>query len=323
MILETKYLGLKLRSPIIVASSGLTDNIDNIIKISELGAGAVVLKSLFEEQIISNIHNKHYHENENFHKSLEFTENIDSDKVMDNYISLISQAKKQTNIPIISSINCVSSDVWYYFASKLEDAGSDALELNINIPMMADYSSLDTLLNDYFHVIENVVNNVGIPVSVKLLPYFPNYKLLINTFKDIGVSGIVLFNKAFSPDIDLKEMKIVLNSKLSSSAEISNTLRWVALLSGKTNIDISAATGIHNYEDIVKVILFGASSVQICSSLYINGLEYIKSINENLVEWLKSKNYTQLSDIKGALVKALNYSDDFERIQYMVRDNYK
>ena len=140
MLLETEYLGLKLQSPLVVASSGLTDNIGNIVKIEELGAGAVVLKSLFEEQIISNIHDKHYHENSNFHKSLQFSENLNSDNILDNYISLIIQAKKETKIPIISSINCISSEVWYYFASKLEDAGSDAIELNINIPLIADYN---------------------------------------------------------------------------------------------------------------------------------------------------------------------------------------
>lgn len=323
MVLQSEYLGFKLKSPVVVASSGLTDNIDNIIKISEYGAGAVVLKSLFEEQIITNIHDKHYHEKKSFHNSLEFSEKIDSDKVLDSYITLINEAKKQTDIPIISSINCVSSEVWYYFASKLEDAGTDALELNINLPLMADYNSLDTVLNDYFHIIENVVNNVGIPVTIKLLPYFPNYKMLINTFQEIGVKGIVLFNRSFAPDVDLNNLKIDFNTKYSTSSEFTNTLRWVALLAGKSKLDISAATGIHGYEEILKVILLGASSTQICSSLYNNGLEYVKKINDDLSTWLKSKNFNNLESIKGSLTKDFDYSEDYERIQYMVRDNYK
>ncbi len=323
MSLEIEYLGFKLRSPIIVASSGLTDNVDNIIKMNENGAGAVVLKSLFEEQIISNIHDKHYHSNQNFHNSLEFSEKIDTDKVLDSYISLISRAKKETNIPIIASINCVSSEVWYYFASKLEDAGSDALELNINIPLMADYNSLDKMINDFFHIIENVVNNVGIPVSVKLSPYFPNYKLLINTLQDIGVRSVVLFNRNFTPDIDLDNLKILPNSMLSSSSELYNTLRWVALLSNKSKIEICAATGIHNYEDILKVILFGANSVQICSTLYLNGIEQIGKLNEELRNWLEIKNYSNISDIRGAITRDIEYTEDYERIQYMLRDNYR
>lgn len=323
MLLETNYLGLKLSSPLVVASSGLTDNIENIFKLHELGAGAVVLKSLFEEQIISNINDMHYHKNQNFHNSLEFTEKIDNDIILDSYINLINESKKIKNLPIIASINCVSSEVWYYFASKLEDAGCDALELNINLPLLADYTSFDKLMNDYFHIIENVVNNVGIPVSIKLLPYFSNYRLLINTFRDIGVRGIVLFNRSYAPDIDLNDLKVLTSNKLSSSEEIFNTLRWTALLSGKSELEISAATGIHNYEDILKVLLFGANNAQICSTLYKNGIEYIAKINIELTAWLVDKGYSSINEIRGLLSKEVDYSEDYERIQYMVRDNYK
>ncbi len=322
MLLDSNYLGLNLRSPIILASSGLTDNPDKIIKAFECGAGAVVIKSLFEEQIVANIHSNKYHEIKDYHNSFEFAEKIGNDQIMDNYISLIKTVKSQAEHPLIASINCVSSEVWYYFSLKLEDAGVDALELNISIPPLAEYTSYESLIANYINIIEKVISNVSLPVSIKLPPYFPNYKLLIDAFQEIGVSSVVMFNRLYAPDIDIEKLELLSESHLSSSSEIGNSLRWIALLSDSAKLGISAATGIHTSSDIIKLLLAGADSVQICSAIYLKGYDYIAILNDEIAAWMKKKGFNSINEFKGLIAKEHKYTADFERMQYMIRNKY-
>lgn len=321
MSISTKYLGLTLNSPIIVGSSGLTDNVEKVVQCYENGAGAVVLKSIFEEQIINTIHDKHYSENKEFQNTYQYFENLANDEIIENHINLIKESKKQTKIPIIASINCVTSNVWYYFAQKLEDAGADAFELVVNIPAMADYASFDQLISAYFNIIENVTKNISIPISIKISSNFPNYRFIVSKFEEMGINGIVLFNRPYTPDIDINNMSIISKPQLSNSTEIINTLRWIALLSSKTKMNLCGSTGVHKTEDIIKLILVGADCVQVSSTLFLNGIEYLNTLNNELKDWLKIHNIDNIQQIRGKIIKDSNYNADFERTQYIKRVN--
>ena len=320
MGLNTKYMGFNLRSPIIVASSGLTDNVEKVVKSYECGAGAVVLKSLFEEQIVLNSGAYHYHQQDDYSRSLDFSKQLSDDKIIDSYFNLIQESKNEVNIPVIASINCISDDVWYYFVSKIEEAGADGIELNISISPFAVYKSLDTMLDNYIHIIEKVISNISLPVSVKISPFLPNLLMLIKRIEEAGADSVVMFNRHFAPDIDTDKIEIQAYSSLSSSSEIANPLRWISLMSPHTKLSIAGATGIHDYLTIVKFIMAGASAVQICSAVYLKGYEIIQSLNDEISRWMNEKNYSSINDFKGLITKKVDYNADFERIQYITRN---
>ncbi len=295
--LTSKYLGLSLRNPIIVGSSGLTDSVDNIIDLEKAGAGAVVIKSLFEEQIMieAEASIKKAYENEFIYsaksESLDYIDLHIKEDTVSNYIKLISDAKKKTVIPIIASVNCVSALEWTSFAKKVEDAGADALELNIALlPTNVDIDK-EKLESTYFEIIKKVLGIVRIPVAIKISPYFTNLAAMIQSLSATGIKGLVLFNRFYSPDFDINTLTEKSANTLSTPAESSNILRWVALMSGRVECDLCATTGIHNGEALIKQILAGASAVQVVSTIYSNGVKIIQEMAGELEKWMDDKGY--------------------------------
>lgn len=319
MNLETTYMGLKLKSPIIVSSSSLTNSIEKIKLIEKNEAGAVILKSLFEEQIDSDVKNVAVTSQNEYPEAEDYIKNYIKDNTIGDYLKLIEDCKKEVNIPIIASINCVSNNDWTDFAKKIEKAGADAIELNINlIPTDPDVLSYE-YEQIYLNIFESVKKKVNIPVGVKIGYHFTNLLYIVNQLHFRKADSITLFNRFYEPDIDIESLKIISSEVLSTPNDIRQSLRWIGILSDKIEgIEISASTGIHNGNTAIKQLLAGAQTLQICSTLYIHGIEYIQNINEELQNWMKKNSFKKIDDFRGKL----NYSKIgnprvYERSQFM------
>lgn len=316
--LSCEYLGLKLKNPIIAASSGLVNSLLGVKKCEEQGVGAVVLKSLFEEQILNEV-NAAGADTEDMHpEAYDYIKSITSDYSEQKYLQLIKDCKKSVDIPIIASINCTSEKGWEDFAKQVEEAGADAIELNIAImPENIHIKSVD-IHGKYYSIVEMVKNAVTIPVSVKIGPFITSLGRFAHKLENHGADGLVLFNRFYQFDIDIDNIKISGENKLSSSTEMHTSLRWVAILSGVLNCSLSASTGIHTANDAIKQLLAGADSVQLCSTLYLNGYERISVILKGIENWMKEHNYKSLNDFKGRMNRNIsNFKDKYERIQYI------
>jgi len=318
--ISTTYMGLKLRNPIIAGSSGLTNSIENIQKIYENGAGAIVLKSLFEEQINHSV-NKTFHQNENnfvYPEALDYISHYTRENDLERYLKLIRDAKSKVDIPIVASINCVSPSEWVSFANNIAEAGADAIELNIFILPSDPRRKADHLEQVYFEIIESVMKQVNIPVSAKISYYFSGLTNMALQLSWTGIKGLVLFNRFFSPDIDIDKFEITAGSVYSVPGELSLSLRWVALLSDKIQCDIAASTGVHDGEAMIKQLLAGAKAVQIASVLYINGFEQIGLMTGALNEWMDKHGFATTSDFIGRLsYKLAENPAAYERVQFM------
>ncbi|MBN1182807.1 MAG: dihydroorotate dehydrogenase-like protein [Bacteroidales bacterium] len=322
--LTTKYLGLILRNPIIVGSSGLTDSVAGIKEIEKNGAGAVVLKSLFEEQIRLDVKKmlKDTEEDEltysKYSETFDYIDHHIRQDSISNYIQLIKDAKQEILIPVIASINCFSATEWTSFAKKVEEAGADAIELNIfNLP--SDLSlSHEANLKIYFEIIEKVLKEVKIPVSIKISWFFSNLGEFIQILSQTGVNGIVLFNRFFSPDIDIDKYEIIPANKYSSPDEITHSLRWIALMSDRIKCDLAASTGIHDGKGVIKQLLAGANAVQVVSTLYKNGLGQIQKMLTELEDWMEVNRYNYIDQFMGKMSHDRSKNPAvYERMQFM------
>ncbi|MCT4615488.1 MAG: dihydroorotate dehydrogenase-like protein [Marinifilaceae bacterium] len=319
--LTTNYLGLKMPSPIIVASSGLTDNIEKLIELEQNGAGAVVLKSLFEEEILMEMEQTYldmtsrpYIYPENFdYKDSEFKE--DGIRA---YLSLIQEAKSRLQIPVIASINCISEQKWIYFATEIEKAGADALEVNLFVPPTNLNNSAADNEKVYFDVLDALKNETSLPIALKISHYHSSLSNMIVNLDRKQVDGLVLFNRYFSPDIDIHNLSVINANSLSTPDDYINTLRWIGFMSGKINCSLSATTGIHSSDSIIKQLLAGADTVQIASVLYKHGTEYIDILNKEITAWMENNKFKTIDDFKGML-KHTDSEDMaiYERTQYM------
>ncbi|MCE5304128.1 dihydroorotate dehydrogenase-like protein, partial [bacterium] len=287
--LETEYLGLKLKNPIIVGSSGLTSTPVQIKRLAEAGASAVVLKSIFEEEIAYE-YEKNIATKETGHEFFEYYDYFDykiKEQNLEKYSRLIHQAKQETNIPIIASANAVSPSEWISYATKFEEAGADALEINAFI-LPSDPSKTGAEIEaKYFEIINQVLQYVKIPVALKIGPYFSGLANSILKLSQTGIKGMVLFNRTYNPDIDLDSMKLVPAKIFSSDWEYILPLRWIALLSGRVNIDLSASTGIHTSDEVIKLILAGAKTTQIVSAIYKYGPMHIEKVINGVTDWME------------------------------------
>jgi dihydroorotate dehydrogenase (fumarate) len=322
--LSTKYMGLDLRNPIVVASSGLTDSVDDIVKLDKSGAGAVVLKSIFEEQILLEAEHSIKKMQEDSFAYDEYSETLDyidvhiKEKEVSNYIELIKQAKSKVSIPIIASINAVTAMEWTSFAKQIEQAGADAIELNIFVmPFDTDKECTENE-EIYYKILKKVKENVNIPVSVKLSPYFSNLgKVLMNLEKE-GADSMVLFNRFSAPDIDIENIKTSHAEIFSHPNEMYNVLRWVGIMANKLNADLSATTGIHDGASVIKMLLAGAATVQVSSALYKNGVGYISTMLNDIHGWMDKKGFRYVDQFRGKLAhKADDNNNVFERMQFM------
>jgi dihydroorotate dehydrogenase (fumarate) len=322
--LTTKYLGLTLRNPIVIASSGLTDSFEKIAELERNGAGAVVLKSLFEEQIILEAdHNlKEAHKNrliyDEFSETLDYIDVHIREKELGKYLDIIRQVKKDLTIPLIASVNCVSDIGWTGFAKQIEKAGADALELNIFIMPFGFDNNCDEIEQKYYKILRKVKQEINIPVAVKISPYFNNLGKVIMNLETEGANGVVLFNRFTSPDIDTENINVTVSEVFSSPFEMTNSLRWVAILANRLKIDIAASTGVHDGKAVIKQILAGASVVQVASSLYINGINHISEMLKYVGSWMDKKGYNYIDQFKGKLSQEKHSRPDvYERLQFM------
>lgn len=303
---RTKYMGLELKSPIIVGSCGLTADVDKMVAMEEAGAGAVVLKSVFEEQIIYDIkRNTHIvAPTDNYGDSYEYIAQHVADDSLGRYFSMIRDAKQRLGIPVIGSINCYSYENWITYAKKFQDAGCDALELNMAILPYETTLSSDDVERTFNQIIGTMRKSISIPVSIKVGTYFTDMARQLQQFSWMGVQGVTMFNKSVQVDIDTDTMEMRNASYLSAPEDIYNTLRWVALMGKKMRCDISASTGVHTANDVVKMLLAGATTVQVVSCLYKNGVEYLRELNDGLKHWMEAKGFDNLQQFRGRLAVA-------------------
>jgi dihydroorotate dehydrogenase (fumarate) len=319
--LSTNYLGLKLRNPIIAGSSGLTDSLNGIISLEQAGVAAVVLKSIFEEEIVSEMEvnlKKMASDQFLYPETLDFYEDNVEDNICSKYLELIKKAKSKVQIPIIASINCVTADYWTYFPKQIEQAGADALELNIFI-LPSDFSR-DRASTEkvYFDIIEKVLNQIKIPVSIKLSYYFSDLALTLQKIAQSPISGLVLFNKSYNPDFDIDTLEVTSGKILSSSEDYTIPLRWISIMSGRVNCSLAASTGIHNGEAALKLLLAGADAVQITSTLYQNGNDQVQKILSYIETWMNSKGFNSIDQFRAKMSQIGSKNPAaYERVQFM------
>lgn len=317
--LSTSYLGLKLENPIIIGSSGLTNSVEKIINLEKNRAGAVVLKSVFEEQINLEINKAVASDQSGYPEAADYIKNYTKQESIGQYLSLIEDAKKAVNIPVIASVNCVSANEWTSFAKRIESAGADALELNAFI--LPSNENMDASQNEqiYFDIIEKVRSEVSIPIALKMSYFSSGLANLVQKLCWSGnINGLVLFNRFYSPDIDVDKLLVGASNIFSSPEEVSIPLRWTALLSPKVKCDIAASTGIHDGKSVIKMLLAGATAVQIASIIYNKGPEYITYMLTELEAWMGKNKYKDIESFRGKMnQEKISNPAALERIQFM------
>ena len=319
--LSVNYMGLTLKNPIIAASSGLTSTLNDIKSLEKNGVGAVVVKSLFEEEIIMEAKdnmNKMQASGFIYPETIEY---FDFDELQDpvsNYLKLISDAKREVKIPIIASINCVTAQKWPDFAKRIQDAGADALELNIfALPSDLNRTAED---NDklYFDIIEQVTKLVKIPVGVKISYYNASLASFIKRLSETSIKSIVLFNRFYSPDIDINTLNFTSANVFSTPSELAMPLRWIAIMANRVSCDLAASTGIHEGKDVAKALLVGASVVQVASTLYKNGVVRVSEMLQELESWMSLMDFNSIEDFRGKMSQTKTYDPAaYERVQFM------
>jgi dihydroorotate dehydrogenase (fumarate) len=322
MDLSTNYLGLKLRSPLVTAASPLSEEIDGIKQMEDAGAAAVVVYSLFEEQLRQDRLELAKHLEHGTFSTPEaltfFPEPAEFRLGPDDYLKHIAQAKESVNIPVIASLNGSSAGGWTQYAKAIEQAGADALELNIYyIPTDMDLTSAD-VEKTYLDILKAVKSEISIPVAVKLSPFFTNFANMAKRLDQAGANGLVLFNRFYQPDIDLETLEIRPNILLSTPMAMRVPLRWIALLFGRVSASLAATSGIHRASDVLKMLMAGADVTMLCSVLIRHGVRQIGVIERDLVAWLEEHEYQSVAQLKGSLSQK-NCADPsaFERAQYM------
>ena len=305
---NVEYLGLKLKSPILAGSCSLTANVDNLCKLEKAGAGAVVLKSIFEEQIIYDIkRNTHvYAPVGNYGDSYEYIAQHVADDSVSKHFALIREAKKQLTIPVIGSINCFSYENWLTYAKQFQDAGCDALELNMAIMPFETSLSTDDVERTFSNIVQSLKKSISIPISIKVGTYFTDLAKFMQQLSWMGIQGITMFNKSMQIDVDVEEEKLCNADSLTYPGELYNTLRLTAILSRRLRCNLCATTGVDNGLDVAKLLLAGASAVQVASCLYRNGLDYMRTLNDELKGWMERKGYESVDQFRGKLAMRSN-----------------
>lgn len=329
MSLTTNYLGLVLKNPIVASSSPLSHTVESIQRLEDAGASAVVMYSLFEEQItFDSYYVDHYlRSNTNsYAESLSYFPEMDSYNVWpDEYLNLIRRAKETVDIPIIGSLNGVSVGGWTNYAALIEDAGADALELNIYyVPTDVTISGLE-VESMYLDMVEQVKRSVSIPLTIKLNPFFSSVSNMAKRLTDAGANGLVFFNRFYQPDFDLEKLEVAPRLVLSNSNELRLPLRWVAILYGRIMADLAITTGIHTSEDVLKGLMAGAKVTMMASELLQNGVRRIKEVLREIETWMDEHEYASIAQMIGSMSQQ-NCAEPaaFERANYMkTLDSYR
>jgi dihydroorotate dehydrogenase (fumarate) len=322
MDLTTTYMGMDLKNPIVPSASPLSENLDNIRRMEDAGASAVVMYSLFEEQITLESHQlDHYlsYGVEGFAEALSYFPDLETYKVgPDDYLNRIRQAKEAVDIPIIGSLNGVSTGGWIEYARKIEEAGASALELNVYyIPTDLNMTGAE-VEQMYLDILRDVKNVVSIPVAIKLSPYFSATANMARRLAEGGANALVLFNRFYQPDFDLENLEVVPRLVLSSPYELTLPLRWVAILYGRVPVDFAITSGVHSVEEVLKGLMAGAKVTMMASDLLKNGIQHISQILVGMVQWMGEYEYESVAQMQGSMSQQ-NVAEPaaFERANYM------
>ena len=320
--LSTNYLGLQLRSPLVASASPLSRDVEGICRLEDAGASAVVLYSLFEEQLRQEEADLDYHlaaGTDSFAESLTyFPQPSEFHTGPDGYLNHILKAKAATRIPIIASINGSTLGAWTDFARRIEQAGADAIECNIySIPTDPNLRAAEVEEN-YIDILQAVKNSVDIPVAVKLSPFFSNLANMAKRLDEAGADALVLFNRFYQPDIDLEELEIRPNVLLSTPQDLRLPLTWIGILFGRLKAGLAATSGVHGAEDVVKLLMVGANVTMLCSSLLRNGINHLRHVERELRTWMEEHEYESVAQMRGSMSQ-IRCPDPgaFERAQYM------
>ena len=323
MDLTTNYLGLKLRTPLVPSACGpLSNTLEKIRALEDAGASAIVLYSLFEEEILHESQELDYYLTQGSYSHAEALDYFPDPRVFDltpdRYLDHLRRAKDAVDIPVMGSLNGVSSGGWIRYAKEIEQTGADALELNIYyIPTSLDLPGVQ-VEQMYVNVLEDVKKSVRIPVAIKLGPYFSNMAHMARRLCTAGADGLVLFNRFYQPDIDLEQLEVVPNVLLSTPQAMRLPLRWIAILHGRIEASLAATSGIHSAEDAIKMLMAGADVTMLCSTLLKNGVGHIRSLEQDLIRWMEEHEYDSVKLMKGSLSqKSCAHPAAFERANYM------
>jgi len=323
MDLSTTYIGLKLRTPLVPSACGpLTSTISKIRALEDAGAAAIIVHSLFEEEILHEAHEMdHYltYGSYSYAEALNyFPEANEYELGPDEYLEHLHKAKQVVQIPVIGSLNGVSTGGWIKYAKLIEEAGVDALELNIYyIPTDPDLPGVE-VEQMYVNVLADVRRTIKIPVAIKLSPFFSNMASMAKRLSYAGANGLVLFNRFYQPDIDLDLLEVVPNVILSTPQALRLPLRWIAILYGKVNSSLAATGGIHSAPDVLKMLMAGADVTMMCSALLKNGLRRIREVELEMVQWMEEHEYVSVEQMKGSMShKSCPHPSAFERANYM------
>ncbi len=322
MNLTTSYLGMILNNPIVPSASPLAENLDTILRMEDAGAAAIVMHSLFEEQITAQSQQlDHYlsYGAESFAEALNYFPDLEEYHIgPDAYLNLIRRAKMSVDIPIIGSLNGVSTGGWIEFAQKIEQAGADALELNVYyIPI--DIGMPGTEVEQmYIDIVRDVKSNISIPIAIKLSPYFSSTGNMAYRLAEIGADALVLFNRFYQPDFDLENLEVVPHLVLSNSNELRLPLRWIAILYGRVPLDFALTSGVHTHEDVLKGLMAGAKVTMMASELLRHGVGRITEILQDLRRWMEEYEYESVAQMQGSMSQQ-NVAEPaaFERANYM------
>ncbi len=322
MDLSTTYLGLNLRTPLVPSASPLTEDVDNIKRLEDAGASAVVIYSLFEEQLRRDRMELAHHLDQGTHSFAEaltyFPEPTELKLGPEEYLKHIQKAKAAVRIPVIASLNGSSTGGWTHYAQQIQQAGADAIELNIYyIPSDLNLTGAQ-VEQTYIDILQAVKAEVSVPVAVKLSPFFSNFANMAKRLDDAGADALVLFNRFYQPDINLETLEVQPNILLSTPMAMRVPLRWVAMLYGRLKADLAGTSGIHRATDVLKMLMAGADVTQLCSALLRHGVKQIGAIERDLVAWMEQHEYESVRQLKGSLSQK-NCADpgSFERAQYM------
>ncbi len=315
--LKTRFIGLELQSPIIAGSCGLTADIKKLEEMEANGVGAVILKSVFEEQI--NAESSSHISESGYPEETDYIRNYVRANTIQKYIDLVKEAKSRLSIPVIGSINCLRDGEWLSFARELEQAGAHAGELNAFILPTDEFTESAEIEQLYFNLLKHVKTEVKIPVIVKIGRYFTNLPAFVSKLKAYGADAVTIFNRFYEPDIDIETMQMGAAPVFSSEAELRTTLRWTGILCGKDpKLALCPSTGVHSGASAVKLLLAGAGAVQVCSVLYEKGVEAIRDMNAFVSGWMDKKGFRSVEDFRGTLSYAdAAHADRYERAQFM------
>jgi dihydroorotate dehydrogenase (fumarate) len=322
MDLSTSYLGLHLKNPLVPSAGPLTRTVDGMRRLEDAGASAVVMHSIFEEQIQHEAAElDHYLSSgtESFAEALSYLPEASEYFVgPEEYVSELAKAKKSLSIPVIASLNGVSTGGWIKYAKKFEEAGADAIELNVyHIPADTRVTGAE-VEQRYIDVLKAVKSTVKIPVAIKLGPFFSSMANMAKRLDEAGADGLVLFNRFYQPDVDIEALEVVPNVQLSTSKSLRLPLRWIGILFGRINASIAATSGVHTAADVVKLIMAGADVTMLCSSILLNGPKHLATVLNDLEHWMQEHEYVSVMQMRGSMSqKGVADPSIFERANYM------